>query len=146
VYDARSLIEPTAAREVAMGRSRRSAAKQLRRLIDEQENVIEDPEAFGPVNAQFHELLVALAGNQTLSIVTEMLNEIVARAVTEVSRAADSVSTRRRGIGSQRRLADLIEAGSAPEAEEHWRAHMAVVGRVLLGQEATTVIDLVDHY
>ena len=47
VYDARSLIEPTAARIVATSRSRRSAAAELRGLIDEQERAIEDPEAFG---------------------------------------------------------------------------------------------------
>jgi DNA-binding FadR family transcriptional regulator len=148
VYDARSLIEPTAVRVVASSRSRRSAAAELRKLIDEQEQVIEDPEEFGLANARFHERLVALAGNQTLSIVAEMLNEIVARAVTAVSQAdggRDNVSTRRKGIRSQRRLADLIEAGNRSAAEEHWRSHMAVVGKVMLGQDATTVIDLLNH-
>jgi hypothetical protein len=32
---------------------------------------------------------------------------------------------------------ELIEAGDASGAEEHWQA-MAVVGRVMLGQQATT--------
>jgi GntR family transcriptional regulator, transcriptional repressor for pyruvate dehydrogenase complex len=31
------------------------------------------------------------------------------------------------------------------EAEEHWRAHMAVVGRVMLGQQASTVVELLHH-
>ena len=149
VYDARSLIEPTAARVVATSRARRSAATTLRGLIDEQERVIDDPEAFGVANARFHEQLVALAGNQTLLIVAEMLSEVVARAVTAVAQAngtGESVSTRRRGIRSQRRLTDLIEAGDGAEAEAHWRSHMAVVGKVMLGQRATTVIDLFDHY
>ena len=78
-----------------------------------------------------------------------MLNEIVARAVTAASRAApapDSAATRRRGIRSQERLVTLIEAGKAPEAEAHWRTHMTVVGRVLLGQRDTTVIDLMHHH
>jgi DNA-binding FadR family transcriptional regulator len=149
VYDARSLLEPVAVRVVAESRGRRAAAAELRRLTAEQEKVIEDPEGFGRANARFHEHLVALAGNQTLSIVAEMLNEIVARAVTAVSKTgshADSIAVRRRGIRSQRRLAELIESGDAAQAEEHWRSHMAVVGRVMLGQEATTVIDLMDHY
>src|SRR6185437_12942937 len=127
VYDARSLIEPTAARVVAAARSRKSAAAELRTLIDEEERAIDDPEAFGVANARFHERLVALAGNQTLLIVAEMLSEVVARAVTAVAQssgASDSVATRRRGIRSQQRLADLIEAGSGAEAEEHWRSHM----------------------
>jgi DNA-binding FadR family transcriptional regulator len=130
-------------------RSRRAAVAELRELIDEQARAITDPEAFGRANARFHERLVASAGNQTLSIVAEMLNEVVARAVTAVSRtgpARSSVATRRRGIRSQERLASLIEAGKASEAEAHWRTHMTVVGRVLLGQRATTVVDLMDHH
>jgi len=92
---------------------------------------------------------VTLAGNQTLTIVAEMLNEIVSRAVAAVSQEATSTEssrTRLRGIRSQRRLVDLILQGDGTAAEEHWRAHMAAVGRVLLGQQATTVVDLLDHY
>src|SRR5262245_19566055 len=147
VHAARSLLEPTAVRVVSSLRSRRAAAAELRQRIEDQMRVIADPEAFGPANARFHEHLVTLAGNQTLSIVAEMLNEIVARAVTAVSKtgaAGDSATTRRRGIRSQQKLVDLIEAGKVSEAEEHWRAHMAVAGRVLLGQRATTVVDLMD--
>jgi GntR family transcriptional repressor for pyruvate dehydrogenase complex len=149
VSEARSLLEPVAVRVITESRGRAAAAAELSRLTAEQEKVIDDPVAFGRANALFHERLVALGGNQTLSIVAEMLNEIVARAVTAVSRTgapADSAAVRRRGIRSQRRLAELIEAGQAAEAEAHWRSHMAVVGRVVLGQDATTVVDLMDHY
>ena len=79
-----------------------------------------------------------------------MLNEIVVRAVTAVSRADDdalgSLAVRRRGMRSQERLLDLIEAGKGAAAEEHWRSHMQVVGRVMLGQGASTVVDLLDHH
>ena len=90
-----------------------------------------------------------LAGNQTLTIVAEMLNEIVSRAVSAAAQTGpteQSVATRRRGIRSQRRLVELIAEGDDAGAEKHWRAHMAVVGRVLLGQKATTIVDLIDHY
>jgi len=149
VYEARSLLEPTAVRVVAASKSRRTSVSALRRLIEEQKRAIPDPEAFGRANARFHERLVALAGNRTLTIVAEMLNEIVARAVTAAARTRsvrDSEATRRRGIRSQERLVALIEAGKASEAEAHWRAHMAVVRRVLLGQRAATVIDLMHHH
>ena len=82
-------------------------------------------------------------------IVADMLDEIVVRAVTTVSRADDvvgSLSVRRRGLRSQARLIDLIDAGDGTGAEEHWRAHMQVVGRVMLGQRAATVVDLLHHY
>ena len=146
VYDARSTLEPTAAATIARSSRRRSAGKELLRLIDEQEACIEDPDGFGVANARFHERLVSLAGNQTLTIVAEMLNEIVSRAVTAVAQSAPTADVRRRGIRSQRRLVELIVEGDAPAAEEHWRAHMAVVGKVLLGQKATMVVDLIDHY
>jgi DNA-binding FadR family transcriptional regulator len=149
VHEARSMLEPTAAATVARSAKRRSAAKELERLIDDQEASLDDPDAFGAANARFHERLVSLAGNQTLTILAEMLNEIVSRAVTSVAQAAPterSSATRKRGIRSQRRLVELIVAGDAAGAEEHWRAHMAVVGKVLLGQQATMVVDLLDHY
>ncbi|MFI5043642.1 MAG: FadR/GntR family transcriptional regulator [Acidimicrobiales bacterium] len=149
VHQARSLLEPAAAATIARSGRRRSAGNQLALLIDEQERHLEDPDGFGAANAAFHERLVTLAGNQTLTIVAEMLNEIVSRAVTAVSQAGpngQSSRTRRRGISSQRRLVELIAAGDGAAAEEHWRAHMAVVGQVLLGQQATTVVDLLDHY
>ena len=150
VFEARTILEPAAVRLLAQGRSRKEAARRLRGLIVAEEAVIDDPAAFGEANARFHEELVALAGNQTLGILAEMLNEVVVRAVTAVSEASpdrdQSEATRRRGVRSQERLAGLIEAGDADEAEKHWRTHMAVVGRVMLGQKAKTVIDLLDHF
>jgi GntR family transcriptional regulator, transcriptional repressor for pyruvate dehydrogenase complex len=153
VFQARTIIEPAAVRLVASGRGRRRSAQRLRALIAEEEQVIDDPVTFGPANARFHEELVALAGNQTLTIVAEMLNEVVARAVTAVSQVdgdagpdGGSVATRRRGVRSQERLASLIEVGAADAAEEHWRTHMTVVGRFMLGQGAKTVVDLLDHF
>jgi DNA-binding FadR family transcriptional regulator len=149
VYEARTMLEPTAVRVIASLRARQAAVKELRQLIKAEVRVLLDPDAFGPTNARFHERLVALAGNQTLTIVTEMLNEVVTRAVTAISKAApaqESAATRRRGIRSQEKLVELIAAGKAAEAEKHWREHMTVVGRFLLRQGATTVIDLMNHH
>jgi DNA-binding FadR family transcriptional regulator len=148
VFEARSMLEPLAARAVASSRKRKAAVAELRTLIDEERDSLDDPEAFAEANARFHERLVSLAGNQTLTIVAEMLNEIVVRAVTAVSLAEDivgSVATRRKGIRSQEHLLLLIETGDPIAAEGHWRAHMAIVSRVMLGQEASTVIDLLHH-
>ncbi len=145
VFQARTIIEPAAVRMIVSSRGRKGSARRLRELISEQEWALADPPAFGVANARFHEELVAMAGNQTLSIVSEMLNEVVARAVIAVSEADGSLATRRRGVRSQIRLVDLIEAGESDAAEDHWRTHMVVVGKVLLGQQAQTVVDLTDH-
>jgi DNA-binding FadR family transcriptional regulator len=148
VHEARSLLEPAAVRVVASSRSQRTAAAALRRLIDAQVSAIDDAELYGRANEAFHEHLVGLAGNRTLAIVAETLNEVVARAVTAVSRMAarSSVASRRRGIRSQERLVSLIEAGRASEAESHWRTHMAAIGRMLRREAARAVVDLTDHH
>ncbi|MDZ7675363.1 MAG: FCD domain-containing protein [Acidimicrobiales bacterium] len=148
VHEARRSLELHAVRAIATSTPRTSSAAQLRALVEEQERCIDDPDEFSSVNARFHEQLVALAGNQTMSIVAEMLNEIVARAVTTVSQVPgeDSLATRRRGIRSQRRLVELLAEGDEAAAEEHWHAHLTVVGKVLLGQQAATMVDLLDHY
>jgi GntR family transcriptional regulator, transcriptional repressor for pyruvate dehydrogenase complex len=151
VFEARSLLEPVAARKIASmpARARTAVTAELGALVGAQEEAIGDPEAFAVANTEFHERLVALSGNQTLGILSEMLNEIVTRAVTAVSKAGDgtgSLATRQRGVRSQRRLLRLIEEGVPAAAEEHWRAHMAVVAKVMLGQEAATVVDLMHHY
>jgi DNA-binding FadR family transcriptional regulator len=150
VYDARSLLEITAVRVLSSARARRGVASQLRESIEAQELAIEDATAFGQANARFHERLVELAGNETLTVIAEMLNEIVAKAVIAIGQSVpvqDSVRTRRRGIRSQERLLTLIEAGDSSAAEEHWRKHMAVAGRVLLGpRAASAIVDVTHHF
>ena len=153
VFDCRALIEPLAVREVAQSRKRQAAAEELRALVRQQEKVIEDPETWGVTIGEFHERLVALAGNQTLTIVAEMLNEVVARAILAMTKTRQHYGTtqadRRRGIRAHQRLIELIEAGDGPGAEEHWQEHMLFVNRQFkerLGhQRITTVIDLMHH-
>src|SRR3546814_20804496 len=116
-------------------------------MSDQHVPALDEPAAFGTANSAFHEALVAMTGNETLIILYEMVNEVVARAVTAVSQAAGaeedngSTATRRPGVRSQRRLVELIEAGDAHADEEHWRTPIPVVGRVLLGQLAQTVLE-----
>jgi DNA-binding FadR family transcriptional regulator len=66
VHDARSVIEPAAARLVASGSSaaRKAAVADLDQLIEQQRIVIDDPEKFGRANAAFHEQLVVLPGTR----------------------------------------------------------------------------------
>jgi GntR family transcriptional repressor for pyruvate dehydrogenase complex len=148
VFEARAIIEPAAVRIVASSPGHGRAARRVRMLIAEQQRAIDDPVAFSRANERLHEELVSLAGNQTLTIVAEMLNEIVARAITSVADrvSRESPATRRRGIRSQEKLALFIQVGDAQAAEEQWRAHMAAVRRMLLGPRSNTVIDTMDHH
>jgi len=147
VHEARSVLEPAAARILATSPGRKGAVADLRGLVERQATAVDDPVAFGEANAAFHERLVVLAGNQTLAIVAEMLNEITACAVTEVSRSIgprDAAAIRKRSIRAQERLLELIAVGAGIEAEEHWRTHMGAVGKAMLGPRATSVVELLD--
>ena len=148
VHAARSIIEPVAARMIANSSSRGAAARELRGLIKTQMEAFDDPEWFGQANAKFHERLVALTGKQTLSIVAEMLKEVIARAVTETSQSPtnhDSIGNRRRGLRSQSRLVEMIESGDGEAAEMHWRTHLKGVGRVMFGRGPSPTIDRLHH-
>ncbi|WP_029137312.1 FadR/GntR family transcriptional regulator [Nakamurella lactea] len=148
VFAARAILEPAAVKVVAGLPHRVRIVGRLRYLIEAQRLVIEDPVLYGQANASFHTGLVACAGNETLSTIAQMLDEIVARAVTAVSMSdgtAEPVAVRRRGLRSQERLVACIENGETRAAEQHWKLHMEKVGRVMLGQRASTVVDLLDH-
>lgn len=148
VLEARLLLEPLATRAIASMRNRRRVVAELRALVDEVEASMEDAEAFGATWAAFADQLVALAGNQTLAIVDEMLNEIVNRTVAAVRRALEeetSLAYRRRGIRSLRRLLELLDAGDAVGAEEHWRKHLTVTRWESVGDDGSALVDMVHH-
>jgi DNA-binding FadR family transcriptional regulator len=146
VFEARYLLEPPAARAVASRtRGRRAVIDQLKSLIAREEEVIDDHEQFGLANHAFHEALVALAGNQTLSIVAGTLDKVLASALIAVSRADKdliSTATRRRDLRSQLQLVELLQAGDADGAEKHWRAHMQYLARNMARAASTTLVDL----
>ena len=91
VHEARSIIEPAAARMLASARDRRAAAEELRtpdRRRSRKRSAI--PRRSARRTPSSTSAWSSLAGNQTLEIVAEMLNEIVERAVTAVSQSSSA--------------------------------------------------------
>ncbi|OLT23213.1 GntR family transcriptional regulator [Actinomadura sp. CNU-125] len=148
VFEARALLEPLAARIVAGSPGRWDAVDELRPVVEWQRSCLDDPERFYRASAVFHERLVELSGNRTMSLVAEMVTEILFRTVTAVrsdGHTVGSLSGRRRSIRSQERLLALIDEGDAEGAERHWRAHMQVARRVLLGHLGMSPVDVEHH-
>jgi DNA-binding FadR family transcriptional regulator len=142
VHAARGEIEPAAARKVANDSDRRAALEVLGNLVAAQDGLVDDPAAFGPANASFHHTLVALAGNRTLAIVTEVLDEVIDRTIDVAALAhAQPAELRRRAIRSQRELLQYLEAGDAEGAERHWKRHLEAAGSVVLGTRSSDVVD-----
>ncbi len=144
VYEARATIEPTAVRRLAETKKRVAKVRELRALVDRQEQSVDDATAFADANVKFHEQLVAAADNQTLVLLAEVLHDIVEQTVTRLSEQHNSTRGRKRrriGVAAQRKLLELVEAGEAAEAEQYWRDYMHLLGNLMLRGGANAVID-----
>ena len=141
---ARAIIEPPAAGILAR-RNESSDCERLRDLIEEERVVEGDSDQFAELSTRFHELVMELAGNDTLLLVVGMLHDIVAKhAETTLHEYLDLKNTRK-AIRSQEKLVRLIEEGDENGAEEHWRRHVTNAGQAMLrraGRKA--VVDLFD--
>jgi len=148
VYHARTIIEPPAARHVA--ETRHKDAPAILRGVIEDERAAHESERFGRAVANFHARLIELTGNATLTLVSGMLDGIVAQFQSEVSAARRETTESSRknflaGLKSQEKLVGFIEAADGAAAEAHWRRHMENTARVWLsGGAGEAVVNWVD--
>lgn len=132
VYEARSIIEPAAVR---MGAQRldADAIAELRQLVDDLATRTEDLASFPEAAAAFHQRLVELCGNRTLSLMARMVGDLSKVTYEHMLRNGDvpivDPTRRRKAVRSYRRLLELMEARKADEAEALWRRHMAAAVR-----------------
>jgi DNA-binding FadR family transcriptional regulator len=147
LFEARAMIEPRAAR-LAAERRPKEAAKALRAHVELELGVIDDFVAVTRAIAEFHTLLMEQCGNQTLAVFGTALKNLFERAMLTAQPGtqpddAERRSSLRYGMRSHAKLADLIEAGKADEAEAHWQVHVTKSGRIWLKSVgATEVVDL----
>jgi GntR family transcriptional repressor for pyruvate dehydrogenase complex len=143
VYEARTMIESTAARRLAEAKGRKAVVNRLRIVVTREEAALHDPLVYASANIEFHEQLVAASSNQTLMLLAEVLHDIVEPEVTrltEKDKSAAGMKRRRMGIRAQNHLLDLIAEGRAGEAEGYWRRHMQIVGSIMLAGEVLAVV------
>lgn len=156
VYEARTLIEPLAAR-LAAERRPKEAAAALREQIEHEYAVLGDKVAVRKAIANFHRILLEQSGNITLAMFGMALSNLVDRhnaLVYERLSTTDAredpeveMATRRSKFGllSFERLATLIDAGQAEEASQHWALHMKNAAPFWLqGVSDTSVVDILD--
>ncbi|MFE9322557.1 FadR/GntR family transcriptional regulator [Nocardia sp. NPDC052278] len=148
VYEARMVIEPSCARQLA----ERGSATNRRALIDEVEHVraaLETPVEFGRRTVQFHRRLVELSGNRTLATVIGMLTEVMQRQTARTydethGKPDDLEANNRRALRAYERLSELVQDRDGVGAEEFWLKHMKVARSYFLRNKAdsTQIVDL----
>jgi DNA-binding FadR family transcriptional regulator len=133
VYEARTVLEAPAAARLAARPDHGALARRLRTYLEE----TGDPDDLGAavaIHAGFQRLVVELAGNRTVSLLSSMLESLYAEAAGRYVREHEPALTqqkRRRAERAHHRLVELVDAGDAPAAEELWRRHLTEIGRVL---------------
>jgi DNA-binding FadR family transcriptional regulator len=140
VFEARAIVEAPAARMVAARRDRATAVKRLEACLADQEAAPEHSRTA----TDFHRVLVELTGNQTMILLTDMLEYISTAVGQRVSRQPGIEREVRRGQKSHQKLIELIRAGKAADAEAYWRQHLTEVGNYLVKERGggSTVLDV----
>jgi DNA-binding FadR family transcriptional regulator len=154
IYEARAYTEPVAAGLLARTRTDEDITA-MRGIVEEMvglgdqiaEGVSSAMVAWARLSWQFHESLVTRAGNRAIAIQWAVLRDVTeTHMASEVARTWDLPETRetqRRTVRSYGKLVTFLEAGDADGAEDHWRAHMKVSGKILAGAaQAKTIVDL----
>jgi DNA-binding FadR family transcriptional regulator len=144
VHRARGLVEPPA---VAILAERRDAADiaRLEALLAEEAEALDDRAAVRAAGERFHVELVELAGNQTLTVFSSMLQEIIDAQTARFQADQAERGSERHSAGMHKEhehVLDLIKAGKATDAELYWRTHLDRVRSVIASGPAETVLDL----
>lgn len=143
VLDARVIVEAPAAGIVAGRRDRAKAAAELRRWLEEHPDA-EDPRQAPVWFHGFNRLLVQLTGNETLILLTTMLEAISDAATASYVKVAheDDARLARKAQRTRLKLTELIEEGDDVGAEELWRKHLTEAGKLLIGTNGQTLVDV----
>jgi DNA-binding FadR family transcriptional regulator len=143
IYAFRQIYEPTAAR-LAAEKATPEEVSALRAILDEETARTDDREAFTVPAWRFHTELVRMSGNITMTLVTEVLEQISQRhAASQV--VAITPEQTRLSMKSHAKLVELIAAGRGAEAERHWRRHMQAAADTLLREGGlASIVELLD--
>jgi GntR family transcriptional regulator, transcriptional repressor for pyruvate dehydrogenase complex len=121
---ARVLMEPHLAGELALHHTDEDLAA-LRAVLAKASAAAEaaDADAFGTAAAELHVTLIQRGGNETLSVLSQLLNQLILERYKIGAHKSDQALLRR-AARSYQRLYGYIEAGDAARAATHWEKQM----------------------
>ncbi|WP_290501356.1 FadR/GntR family transcriptional regulator [Hyphomonas sp. UBA5107] len=131
LYASQMATEPFTVRTLCRMRNNKAAVEALNKHCEYLITLIEEERinAFTRGVAEFHSLLVKLTGNKTLTLITQLLQDLMANHKADVMRR-DPVEAEARkkrlnsAIKSYRKLIKLISDKEEEAAVAHWRLHL----------------------
>jgi DNA-binding FadR family transcriptional regulator len=116
---------------------------ELRDGIERSRRTLSDPVAFAVSQADFHQLVVKLAGNQTLTLMARLLNEVIRRHETAVNKDPEHDPLRVAALQEHEAFVELVAERRDADAEAFWRDHLRTNAENLLSASGPhTVLDL----
>lgn len=147
VLAARVLVEGPCAGLAATNRSDADVVR-LRQLVGRCELVNHDHLRLAIEHSGFHTAVVEIAGNATVLLMHKMLRRIVDMAKVRRLDHADETTARVKalnfGTDAHSTLVDLIAAGDASGAEQHWTRHLVASNRYMLDADDDVPLDVFD--
>lgn len=144
VMTARSGIEPMAVRLLTES-GNTQAYDELDAMIADHVPSGRDTGRMAETTGAFHQRMVELSGNATLTIMAGMLHEITVRHTAFAMKENRPLSKTDYELlmRSYRRLMTLMRSGDGAAAEAHWRKHLDTARELLLkGLETVKVRDV----
>jgi DNA-binding FadR family transcriptional regulator len=146
LYEARTHLEAAAVETLARKRS----AADLRRLdaaIAESEAALPDPIAYGAQHElQFHQLLIELAGNQTMIALADMLMPIIELHNQSFLRThpvdETSEDDARAAQRAHAKVTNLIRQKATDKAVTFWSRHLHSIAEYMISDPGETVLDV----
>lgn len=139
VQVARQIIEPPAARMVAE-RHEPAVLKALVAALDEERNALGTSE-FPFAAMRFHELLLSLSGNNTLSAFLMVLHDIHAGVAQRLSIGTQDKRVASKVLRFHEQFLTHVEAGDGDAAERLWRDYWRWV-LPYTKSDSTAVVDV----
>lgn len=136
VYEAQAVIEPPAVRRLSEQGSD-ADHDALEAAVEQVAAALRAGDVpFGLATVRFHQRLVELAGNRTLSLVIALLDEVMSRHIAAIytehpASTPERPAHHRRALRGYQKLLQLVRSRDGAAAEAFWVEHMRVARGVL---------------
>jgi DNA-binding FadR family transcriptional regulator len=144
VYSSRAVLEVSA---VGLLAARRGTGHltELRELLEQGVQLLGNGVGFAQHDAHFHQTVVRLTDNATLTVLIEMLYHIIAAHNQRflVNHALTHGDPQARAAQrAHEKLVTLLEARDGEAAQKFWRRHLDLVAKYMITDPATTVVEV----
>jgi len=133
VYQSLAIFEPAVVRVLARKATLKDIAA-LRLSVAQSRAALDDDAKYRELAGHFHRVLVERAGFKSLSLVADLLSDVVGSYVASASSSlppSGDRANRLKALRFKEELVDLIEQHDADGAETHWSRYFRVTRKIL---------------